>query len=229
MDLSALIQQCTPANVSTQTMHALMRVESAHRPHAIGYKVVKQDGTVFTLTKQPRDVAEAISWAKWMLASGYKFDAGAAQVNSINFNRFGVTPENMFDACTSINVGARILTECYTRAYGVYKEPQRALNAALSCYQSGNFKTGFGTGYVARVNAAAGVTDVPGAGAPPLRRESTPRHKGSSGGAYSAKNKIIPYAESTEVSSFRNAGASETSTPSPASKAVSSAFPPVIK
>jgi type IV secretion system protein VirB1 len=46
----------------------------------------------------------------------------------------------------------RLLCECYSAAPA---EGQARLQAALSCYYSGNFSTGFREGYVARVVAAA--------------------------------------------------------------------------
>ncbi|MDN5486623.1 MAG: lytic transglycosylase domain-containing protein, partial [Pseudomonas sp.] len=137
--------------------------------------------SVFRLTKQPRDVAEAREWATWFIANGYKFDAGIAQVNTVNFQRTGLTPENMFDACSSIRAGATVLTECYTRASARWKDEQTALRAALSCYQSGNFSTGFHTGYVQKIvaQATAGYpaqalnTTAPAPSSPPIVREGS--------------------------------------------------------
>lgn len=158
MDLSPLVLQCTPANVAPQTMHAIMRVESAHRPHALGYKIIrKHDKKVFMLNAQPRDRDQAIGWAKWFMENGYEFDAGAAQVHSTNFGKYGLTVQTAFDACSSIRVGAQILTDCYGRALPRYRDEQTALRAALSCYQSGNFSAGFKTGYVQKVVTAAGA------------------------------------------------------------------------
>ena len=151
MDLSALIQQCTPSNVSTQTMSHIMTVESAFVPHAIGYKLIGKDGKVYQLQRKTSSVEEAIQWATWFDAHGIAYDAGAAQVHSTNFSRYGLTTRTAFDACSNIRAGALILTDCYARALPVYKNEQIALRAALSCYQSGNFSTGFKTGYVDRV------------------------------------------------------------------------------
>lgn len=173
-DVPALIQQCAP-NVAVQTLRPLISVESAKRPHAIGYKVVANDGSVFRLTTQPKNTDEAKQWAAWFLANGYRFDAGIAQVNTVNFKATGLTVETMFEPCANIRAGAQVLTDCYTRAWARFKHEQTALRAALSCYQSGNFQTGFATGYVAKILASAGVSEpaspMPGAGAPPIVRE----------------------------------------------------------
>lgn len=155
MDLSLLVQQCTPPHVAPETMHAIMRVESGQRALAIGYKIMRRsDGRVFQLNVQPRDRAQAIAWARWLVAHGYEFDAGAAQVHSSNFRRYGLTVETAFDPCASIRAGATILADCYARALPRHGNGQRALRAALSCYQSGNFSGGFATGYVGKVVAA---------------------------------------------------------------------------
>jgi type IV secretion system protein VirB1 len=156
MDLSLLVQQCTPPNVAPQTMHAIMHVESDHRPHAIGYKIIRrQDGKVFVLNAQPRTQQQAVAWGRWLMAKGFDFDAGAAQVHSTNFKKYGLSLEGAFDACQSIRAGAIILTDCYARALPRYRNAQTALRAALSCYQSGNFSTGFATGYVQKVVSVA--------------------------------------------------------------------------
>jgi type IV secretion system protein VirB1 len=156
MDLPALIQQCTPPHVAHQTMQAVMRIESSFNPYAIGYKIVrKSDRQVFQLDARPRTREQAIGWAKWLERNGFVFDAGAAQVNSSNFRKYGLTVENAFDACQSIRVGSLILADCYKRALPRNKGQQEALRAALSCYNSGNFSTGFRTGYVQKVVTAA--------------------------------------------------------------------------
>lgn len=151
MDLVALIHQCTPAHVSVETMGKLITVESTRRANLIGYKVVRDDGKVFFLTKQPANRGEAVAWATWFYEKGYKFDAGPSQINSTNFARFGLTPATVFDLCSNIKVGGEILSECYDRALKQYRDQQIAVRRALSCYQSGNFSTGFKTGYVAKV------------------------------------------------------------------------------
>lgn len=149
IDLYQIIEQCAP-DVAPTTMLRIIGVESAQNVAAIGYKITKEKN-VFTLTKQPRDVGEAKAWATWLLNNGYRFDAGIAQVNSSNFAAFGLTPSNVFDPCTNIQAGSKILKNFYLSATVKYGEGQQALYAALSAYQSGNFYTGFSTGYVQKV------------------------------------------------------------------------------
>lgn len=154
MDFAAMIEQCAPT-VAPTTMQSIVRVESGFKPHAIGYHITK-DGKAYRLTVQPKDKAEAVAWAKWLLDNGYRFDAGAAQVNSQNFQRLGLTAENIFDACTNIGAGGKILTEFYQGAVRQYGTGQDALKAAISAYQTGSFTRGYGTGYVQRVTGATG-------------------------------------------------------------------------
>jgi type IV secretion system protein VirB1 len=156
MDL-AIIQQCTPPNVSLHTMQHVASVESGRSAHAIGFNVFRRvsiPGTdktrreTFVLKTKPKDRDEAIVWAKYLTSQGYEFDAGYSQVHSTNFARHGLTVETVFDACPNIRAGALILTDCYTRARKIYPTDEDALKAALSCYSSGDFATGFATGYV---------------------------------------------------------------------------------
>lgn len=165
IDVSALVHECTPANVSQVTMHQIVSVESAHNPYAIGYKLIRRvqavvNGQAVTrkqvsvLTTQPKTLIEAIEWARYLQAQGYEFDAGTAQIHSTNFSRYGLTVETVFDPCKNIEVSAQILTDCYARAFNRFHDQGKALTAAISCYQSGDFQTGFGTGYVRKVLAA---------------------------------------------------------------------------
>lgn len=148
IDITALLQQCIP-EVAPSTMQRIISIESSYHPNVIGYKITK-NGKVFTLTKQPQSREEAVSMASWFFNNGYRFDAGIAQVNSQNFERYGLTPETVFDPCTNVQVGGKILTEFYQSAAKKYGDGQKALLAAVSAYNSGNFQTGFSNGYVAR-------------------------------------------------------------------------------
>lgn len=56
------------------------------------------------------------------------------QIYSGNFKGFEVTPEELLDPCRNLNIFEKILVDCYQRGGSI-------LNA-LSCYYSGNFKTG---------------------------------------------------------------------------------------
>lgn len=153
LDFLALAQQCAPT-VAPQTMASVVTVESLANPYGIG--VV--DGY---LVRQPANREEAVATAQALADAGWNFSLGAAQVNRYNLPKYNVTYDQAFDPCTSLRVGSKILEDCYVRASKTRPDPQVALQAAISCYYSGNFSRGFkpdkpgSTSYVERVLLAA--------------------------------------------------------------------------
>ena len=154
VDFNTLAQQCAPG-VHPTTLQAVVRTESGFNPYAIGVVGGR-------LVRQPKTRAEAVATAKALAAQGQNFSMGLGQVNKAHLPRFGLSYDTVFDACANLQAGARILQECYDRARARVGS-DRALNAAISCYYSGNFTRGFqvergGTSYVQRVaaNATAG-------------------------------------------------------------------------
>lgn len=161
----ALALACAP-QVHAATAHALVSVESAFNPWAIG--VVGG-----SLVRQPRHRAEALATARALQAAGWNFSVGLGQINVGNFERLGLTLDAAFDPCTNLTAMQSVLAECFDRARApaaaaiatttttatVTPPPvdQTALRQALSCYYSGNFATGFRHGYVRKVVAAAGT------------------------------------------------------------------------
>lgn len=146
MDFAALAQQCAPG-VHPQTMGAIVRVESAFNPFAIGVVGAQ-------LVRQPANKPEAVATAKALEAAGYNFSLGVGQVNRHNLAKYGLSIETAFDPCQNLRAAAGILSECYWRANRAPRDAQQALHAAFSCYYSGNFQTGFQHGYVGRVLTA---------------------------------------------------------------------------
>ena len=141
---------CAP-QVHTSTAQALVAVESAFNPWAIG--VV--DGA---LLRQPSHRNEAIATAQALRAAGRNFSVGLGQINVGNFSRLGLSLATAFDPCTNLAAMQAVLTECFERALresAPRAGDQATLRAALSCYYSGNFTTGFRHGYVRKVVAAA--------------------------------------------------------------------------
>jgi type IV secretion system protein VirB1 len=149
--LAAVLLACAP-QVDINTARALVEVESAANPHAIG--VV---GGV--LARQPRQRDEAVATAKALLAGGWNFSLGLAQINVHNLDRLGLDLASAFDPCANLAAMQTILGECFQRAspQGVHRPAgqQHALRKALSCYYSGNFTTGFRHGYVQRLVTSA--------------------------------------------------------------------------
>lgn len=135
MDFFALAQTCAP-DVHPTTMAAVAHVESSFNPYAIG--VVGG-----ALVRQPQNKEEAVATAQSLEKAGYNFSVGVGQVNRHNLRKYGLTYETAFEPCSNLRAGASILRACYERAKTRFSDDQTALQAAFSCYYSGNFSTGF--------------------------------------------------------------------------------------
>ena len=145
IDLAALVLSCAPL-VAQDTAHALIHVESAGNPFAIG--VVGG-----ALVRQPVNRAEAVATVTALEAAGWNYSVGLGQINKRNFQRFGLTAATAFEPCANLGAMQGILGECFARAS--QRQPkQAALRDAFSCYYSGNFVTGHQHGYVGKVLAA---------------------------------------------------------------------------
>ena len=145
---------CGPS-VEPTTLRAILRVESGAQPYAIN---------VNGLSVQPppvRSQAEAAATAEGWVAQGYSVDVGLMQVNSRNLGALGYSIAQMFDPCTNVRAGAAVLTTDYLAALAIKPDPQSALRAALSAYNTGSFERGFYNGYVAKYYGAAGGFGAP--------------------------------------------------------------------
>lgn len=152
IDLPVMAAQCAP-DIHPTTVMALVRVESAGNPFAIG--VVGG-----ALIRQPVNKEEAVATAAELERTGINYSVGLAQINRSNFARLGLTAEAAFDACRNLAAASVILRECYVRAEAAFGPGGGSLEAALSCYYSGNFQRGFvpegsNGSYVERVVRAA--------------------------------------------------------------------------
>lgn len=155
LEFFALAQECAPT-VAPQTMAAVVSVESGYNPYAIGVVGGR-------LARQPKSREEAVATAEQLALDGWNFSLGVAQVNRYNLPKHQISYEQAFDACTNLRVGSKILEDCFLRASQNTPEPQAALQAAFSCYYSGNFTRGFKPdaagkpSYVQKVLASAGA------------------------------------------------------------------------
>ncbi|AFT86218.1 lytic transglycosylase domain-containing protein [Paraburkholderia phenoliruptrix] len=143
LDFLTLAQQCAP-QISPVTMAAVVRAESGFNPYAIGVVHGR-------LLWQPTTEAQARVTARALEAQGWRFSVGLAQVNRANWPRYGITEQNAFNPCRNLAAGAAILEGCFLLARRGHGDAQVALRDSLSCYASGNFSTGYRTGYVQRV------------------------------------------------------------------------------
>lgn len=138
MDLITLIAVCAPM-VAPTMMKAIVLEESRGHPYAIHDG--KTHRAIFPTTRD-----EATSTAQRLIAAGHRIDAGLAQINSENWNWLGLTAETIFDPCTNLAAGERVLIDAYARA-------PFTVDAAISRYNSGDAERGVRNGYVSRVKA----------------------------------------------------------------------------
>jgi type IV secretion system protein VirB1 len=150
-ELAALAMTCAP-NIDPVTLHALIRHESRVQRYAIGVNRKGQH-----LRQQPKTLAEATAAADRLIDQGIDFDAGLGQINVRNWAWLNLDSKTVFDPCRNLAAAQTVLAECYARALPRQTDRQHALRAALSCYNTGNFKRGFTNGYVGKVLAQAKI------------------------------------------------------------------------
>ena len=153
LNIDELARQCAPS-VHPSTMAAVVRVESSFNPFAIGVVGGR-------LERQPRTKAEAVATARALEAAAYDFSLGIGQVNRHNLSKYGLDYQTAFEPCQNLGAASLILKDCYDRAKAKGLYDGDAAQAALSCYYSGDFSTGFhadaqGRSYVQRVLNSAG-------------------------------------------------------------------------
>lgn len=171
-----MIPSCPNLLIPMSIMQHVVNVESSGNPYAIG--VVKG-----RLSRQPRNLAEALATVKLLEKKGYNFSVGIAQVNRYNLKQYGLhSYEQAFQVCPNLQAGTKILKECYDRANDWGK--------AFSCYYSGNFVTGYRHGYVQKITAS-------------MRRESSIKTKGINN-KNKKDNSIIVIANSTKNATSTN-------------------------
>lgn len=150
--LALLFLQCAPS-VSPDTLNPLIQTESGGNPYAVA-NVTDKTSRFFSKKET------AIMYVDKLEKEGKNYSAGLMQINSANFSAYHLDNDSVFDPCTNINAGARILSENYHKQ----KEGDEQLNLrqSLSLYYSGNTKTGFkkekkfnNTSYIERVEQKA--------------------------------------------------------------------------
>ncbi|MEX5452774.1 lytic transglycosylase domain-containing protein, partial [Stutzerimonas stutzeri] len=90
----------------------------------------------------PASKDEAVELVKSLLKKGHTVSIGLSQVNDRNLKALGLSVEDVFDPCTNVSAGGKILTNFYQRAVKEFGPGERALQAAISAYQSGNWDRG---------------------------------------------------------------------------------------
>lgn len=183
-ELTLLMASCAP-DVSPVTLQALVQHESSTNAYAIGINSSAR------LKEQPRDAASAQKVVKDLLEKEVDFDAGLGQINVRNWAWLGLDEQSVFDPCLNLKAAQTVLADCYARASKQFADEQKALQAALSCYNTGNFEKGFSNGYVGKVLAQAGIK-VPALKAPqPSKKQSqSDRQQGRGNDGFGRTNTV---------------------------------------
>ena len=147
-ELALLAQECAPT-VAIETIAAVVSHESRSNPFAIGINGGAR------LSRQPADHQEAVDTARKLIGLGYSVDLGLAQINSANLPKLGLTLEQAFDPCANLRAAETVLRGCYDPAAQRLGAGQPALQAALSCFNTGSHTRGLANGYVASVYRVA--------------------------------------------------------------------------
>lgn len=140
-----LLMMCAPA-VDPVTMAAVVKQESGGQPWVINNNSTKKS-TVFD------SKAAAVAAALEAVRLGQSVDLGLAQINSKNLAGLGLSVDQVFDPCTNLAAGARILTAGY--------EKSGSLLGAFSTYNTGRSDSKVGSAYAQKVFGQAGIK-VPG-------------------------------------------------------------------
>lgn len=159
--VESMLPVCAPT-VHPITMGKVVKVESGGRPYAIADAGPK--GLPWSVREKmvrsffPPTMDEAESIVTKLIAANHIVAIGLAQVSSQNLKRLGLSVRQVLDPCTNLNAGSKILTEFYLNARKREPDDQKAILAAISAYNTGNYVNGFTNGYVQKVVQAKGLS-----------------------------------------------------------------------
>ncbi|MEX3555978.1 MAG: lytic transglycosylase domain-containing protein [Burkholderia gladioli] len=145
-------------------MGKIVKVESRGRQYALadaGPKGLPWKGVREKMVRSyfPTNADEAEQIATRLIAANHIVAIGLSQVSSENLRRFGLNVRQVLDPCTNLRTGSTILTEFYLKARKTIADPDRAILAAISAYNTGNFTSGFSNGYVKSVVDAKALNE----------------------------------------------------------------------
>lgn len=158
-----LLLACAPA-VDPVTMSAIVKQESGGHPWSINDNNGKRSYRL-------KSKDEAVLKATELISAGHSIDMGLAQINSKNLRWLGLSVAQVFDPCTNVSAGAKVLTQGYQKT--------GSLPAALSMYNTGKPNSPRGQEYARQVLRHAGVIVPAPAGGkqanlPPLKADAKP-------------------------------------------------------
>lgn len=150
-DLAATMARCAPT-VHPETMAAIVSAESRGHQFAIAdagpVRLPWSERKKLVRSLYPGNLQDAVAIARKLIAAGHTVSLGVGQVNDRNLPRLGLSIADAFDVCTNLSAAGRILTDFYVRAVKQFGEGDKALHAALSAYNSGDWVRGARDGYV---------------------------------------------------------------------------------
>lgn len=156
-ELEALMQRCAP-EVHPTTLSAIIRTESAGKAF-----VISDDGPsdqpwsvrkTMLRSFNPASAQDAVDLVEKLTKDGHIVGIGLTQINSRNLARLGWSVTSALDPCTNLRYGSKILLDFYQTAFKKYQNKDKALVAAISAYNTGDFENGVANGYVQKVVSA---------------------------------------------------------------------------
>jgi len=159
INIDALRSHCLPA-APLNTLRAIIEVESSGNPNAMQIDIPKSlikrwrfpEGTL-RLKRQPTSQHEAVEWLAYLRRYNVFVDLGLMQVSTAEAQRRGLPAEALLEPCTNLRTGWQILEDDYRLETKVYGPGQKALQHAISRYNTGDAQRGIDNGYLGRVLA----------------------------------------------------------------------------
>ncbi len=146
----AFIELCKNPNVDIDIVQRIMKVESNKQKFSVN--VNSEGKSLISFSPDTKEAAKEI--ANKYISEGYSVDVGLMQFNSNNLklNTFShLSIDDLLDPCKNIKAGSDIFYLAYENTNPNLTKQER-INRALSVYNTGNEKSGFDNGYVAKYN-----------------------------------------------------------------------------
>lgn len=136
-DAAQVVRACS-GPVAPPLMALIVAHESGGHPWSINVNGRTGGSMVF------QSKAAAIATATHYIRLGYKVDMGLAQVDSENLGLLGLNIRQAFNPCTNVKAGAAIFSSAWKGAQARGFSGGNRLMAALSAYNSGNYRGDWG-------------------------------------------------------------------------------------
>lgn len=131
MPLGELVARCAP-HVAPRTALAIIAVESGGYPWS-----VNDNDTNYSHRFASREEAEGYLRGRLAADPDASIDIGLAQLNSTNMRGLGLSVNEVFEPCTNVAMGMRILQGAYASALTRFGPTRQALFEAFAAYNGG--------------------------------------------------------------------------------------------